>query len=205
LSDDAEGPARVFVGIGLGAELGARAMELVATALGRRVDKDWRLPRADGLHLTLAFLGDVPRELLEPLGAALAAELEGRPSPRLLIRRTGAFPERGAERVLWLGIDEDGGAASGRLTDLRRRSFRAVAAAGIDASAEERRPFEPHVTVARPRRRSGKAEGRAPAAFFALEPELELVPTAVELFESRRVPDGPPVYAPIASVALAPR
>jgi 2'-5' RNA ligase len=194
--------ARVFIGLALGPELGETALGAVALALGVRAARDWRLPRAAGLHVTLLFLGDVPRAALAGLGERLGEELGGRPAPRLVLDRAGAFPRRGAERVLWLGIAEEPG-SEGRLADLHGRALRAARRAGLGLAPDAQRPFQPHVTVARPRRVRGRAEGRAPAAFFALAPELAFAPAEVALFESTPAPDGPPLYARLAAVPLA--
>lgn len=194
--------ARVFVALGLGAELGAWALDEVRAALGGELTR-WRLPRAAGLHLTLAFLGDVEREALGPLAAALEGHLTGAAAPQLVLRGAGAFPRRGAERVLWLGADEP--AAEGRLAELHRRTLAGVeaglGAAGIELPRELRgggRPFRPHVTVARPKR----PPGRAPEAFFGLASGRTVAVEEATLFESVRAPSGPPVYEPRATFAL---
>lgn len=194
--------ARVFLGLALGPALGAEAAGLVADALGDPRGRAWRLPRPEGLHLTLLFLGDVPRGQLEVLAASMRDRLAGRPAPELVLDRAGAFPRRGEERVLWLGVREADGTA-GRLADLHRHAVGAVRAAGLPPGPDAERPFHPHVSVARPRRARGRAVGRAPDAFFALAPELPLRPAEVVLFESTEEPDGPPVYVPLAAAPLA--
>jgi 2'-5' RNA ligase len=202
--EDGDAAARVFVGLALGAELGRAAAALVAGALADPRGRAWRLPRAEGLHLTLLFLGDVPRPRLPALGATLGDALAGRPAPEVVLDHAGAFPRRGEERVLWLGASEAAG-AEGRLADLHRRALGAVRAAGLDPGPDADRPLHPHVTVARPRRERGRAVGRAPDAFFALAPGLAWRPDEVVLFESTRAPDGPPEYVPRAAVPLAAR
>ena len=190
-----EASARLFVGLALGPELGERALAPVQALLDPGA---WRLGRAEGLHVTLAFLGDVERGLLPGLSAALARELAGAPAPRLVLDRAGAFPRPGAERVLWLGLREEPEGA-GRLAELARRAAVAARAAGAAPREDAGRPFHPHVTVARPRR----PPGRAPAAFHALAPELPFRPAEAALFESL-AGGGAMVYAPRAVFPLAP-
>lgn len=189
-----EESARLFVGLPLGAELGARLHALVHAALDPAA---WRLPRAEGLHLTLVFLGDQPRAGLAGLGEAFGDALRGAPGPSLVLDHAGCFPRRGAERVLWVGAREEA-AAAGRMAELHRRAVGAALALGLELGDELRRPYRPHVTVARPRR----PPGRAPEAFHALAPELAFAPAEAVLFESLKGL-GPPVYAPRATFPLA--
>jgi 2'-5' RNA ligase len=95
--------------------------------------------REGQLHLTLHFLGDVE----DDARAALQETLGGvRPEPfTIAIRGTGVFPPRGRPTVLWAGVTE-----SRPLADLRAAIAVAIESCGI---AVERRPFVPHVTLAR--------------------------------------------------------
>jgi RNA 2',3'-cyclic 3'-phosphodiesterase len=168
--------ARTFVGLFLGPELGACVAERVKAALDTA---PFRPPRPETLHLTLAFLGGVPRERLEPLAAELALSLGAPPAPELRLEGTGAFPDARRARVLWVGVGER---RAGELHGLRSAVFAGVAAAGIARESEER--FRPHVSVARPRR----APSPAPEAFARLALELPWTPAEVALVES--VPGG---------------
>lgn len=187
--------ARVFLGLALGEELGNAAATLVADALADPKGRAWRLPRPEGLHVTLLFLGDIPAGRVDDLGAALSEHVATLTAPRLVLDHTGAFPRRGEERVLWLGVSEEAG-SEGALSAIRAASIDAVRAVGLDPGPDVRRPYQPHVTVARPRRVSGRATGQAPDAFFELAPELPFAPSAVALLESQRATDGPPRYVP---------
>ena len=68
------GRARLFVGLGLGGELGGRALAPVAASLDAGA---WRLPRAEGLHLTLEFLGETPESEVDRMVEALEHGLSG--------------------------------------------------------------------------------------------------------------------------------
>ena len=98
-----------------------------------------RWPSEDGLHLTLAFLGEVDgsaqRRIEDTLGAVTA------PALRIALHGLGCFPPRGAPRVLWTGASP-----KAELTALARAVRRALERAG---STPERRKFTPHVTIAR--------------------------------------------------------
>lgn len=187
--------ARVFVGLPLGPELGARAGEGVAAALPTSA---WRLARPAGLHATLAFLGAVERARLEPAFARLAKALAGLAAPRLRLGTAGAFPGFTRPRVLWIGATERD--EPGRLAACRRVVGEALQAGGFDLGDELTRPFRPHVTVARPR--GGRTS--VPEAFRALALGLDWDPVAVVLFESRPAPGGS-LYEPLATWPFAVR
>ncbi len=188
--------ARLFVALKLGVELGRRAMGEVSAALA--ASRGLRSVRPEGLHLTLFFLGDVETERIDPLIAALEAALADAPAPRLVVEGTGAFPRRGRERVLWLGVREEETSA-GRLAKLHALTLGAVEALGFDTAEERGRPFRPHLTVARPRGRSA----RVADAFYAVAPELRWRPGEVALVESVRRGPGPPFYEARRTFALS--
>ncbi len=99
----------------------------------------WSAP-AD-LHLTLAFLGEVPHARLAGLLAALGPAVAG--SPPVTVRLTGAgrFGSR-RPRVLWAGVEGDVDA----LAVLADRLAAAARHAGVPA---DERPYRPHLTLGR--------------------------------------------------------
>jgi 2'-5' RNA ligase len=131
---------------------------------------------AADLHATLFFLGDVGDAAEAELESALGLFLEGAPAPSLRLAGTGAFPQPGRERVLWLGVEDLGG-----LADLHERVSAACAEAGF---APEERPFHPHVTVARVRRRRDGSFPRIGRRFYGLDLDLEWKPDEVALVRS---------------------
>lgn len=101
----------------------------------------WRWAEPEGLHLTLAFLGEVPdgdRGRLEALGAEVAAR--HRPF-ELASAGLGQFPLAGVARILWLGIGP-----SGPLDALAADLRETLQQAGV---AFDPKPFTPHLTLAR--------------------------------------------------------
>ncbi len=106
-----------------------------------------RLPKArwvrpEAMHLTLAFLGETDPERLPELHRELGAAFAAGEPMALEVAGTGAFPPRGRKRVLWTGVE-----AAGDLGGLQARVAEAVErAAGVEV---ERRPYHPHLTLAR--------------------------------------------------------
>ena len=109
---------------------------------------DLRINRS--LHLTLAFLGTTPASAVPELEAALAAQpfalLPVAPGAPLFL------PERGRKRVVALPLVAAPQAPAGlpALLDLQARVSAALADTGC--YTPERRPYLPHLTVARFRR-----------------------------------------------------
>ena len=133
---------RVFCAVELPAEI--RAAVAAHAARLRREFPDARASwvRAEGLHITLKFIGEVEAARVAALSRAAAAAVGGFSPFRLSIEVSGTFPPRGAARVLWLGVKDE----SGQLARLQRRLEQECEAAGFPG---EPRAFKPHLTVAR--------------------------------------------------------
>jgi RNA 2',3'-cyclic 3'-phosphodiesterase len=131
---------RTFVALALPDEVGAALEDL------RR-----RLPRPPpGLrwgalaqaHLTLAFLGDLDDAALAATRALSRAVAAGATPFTAALAGLGAFPTAGRARVVWAGWGEGRDAVVALHTALL---------AGLGRPADPRRPFAPHVTLARAR------------------------------------------------------
>ncbi len=144
-----------------------------------------RWVRPEGMHLTLSFLGDTDPARLPDLHRELAVAFASEPPIELEIGEVGGFPPRGRVRTLWAGIETVGG---GDLAAVRTEVAQAVArAAGV---RPERRPFHPHVTLARCSRPWPRAALEAFTAAFG-EPIAErFVVREGTLFESELRPSG---------------
>jgi 2'-5' RNA ligase len=98
-----------------------------------------------GLHLTIAFLGEIAEERL-PLVTAAAESAAALHRPLTLrIAKGGTFGTPRRPRVLWLGVS----GAVDALTSLRRDLEQALAVSA--GYTPEDGPFEPHLTLARSR------------------------------------------------------
>jgi RNA 2',3'-cyclic 3'-phosphodiesterase len=101
-----------------------------------------RWVQAEGLHLTIRFLGAAPAEAVAPVVAALEEVAASTPPFDIVLEGAGAFPSASRPRVLWLGI----GAGAAELTQLAQALERPLELAGWPVPD---RPFRPHMTVAR--------------------------------------------------------
>ena len=103
-------------------------------------------------HLTLLFLGEVPRERVGPIGEALAPVGAVTAPFDATIEGVGAFPSRERPRVVWRGV----GPGAEELTRLAQQVRTALEGEG---AADRRDTFEPHLTLFRVR--SGSDHRRA--------------------------------------------
>ena len=188
---------RAFVAIELPPEIKEALTELVEE-LGRADVRSVRLVRPEGIHLTLKFLGNVPRTRLEAIESAVHQLAEQCPAFTLELGGAGVFPNRNSPRVLWVGV----GGELTPLVSLHRGIEDALAALGF---RREGREFGPHLTVGRLRDGASQADRRraAQSLFSApLRTGLPIEVHSVSLMRSTLSPDGA-VYERLAAIPLA--
>ena len=134
---------RAFVALPLPEALQAAVAETVARL--RPSLPEARFVRDEGWHVTLRFLGWTRPEVLSSLEEPLRAAARACPPLDLALGGLGLFPDRGAPRVLWLGLRLPPAAEV-----LQSACERAAVASGL---APETRAFRPHLTLARWRER----------------------------------------------------
>lgn len=135
--------ARLFVALDLSPTV-RRSVAHTARDLERRLP-DARWVPEDNLHLTLAFLGSRPVDDIPSLVEALASAAAAATPFSLRLDGGGTFPPHRPARVAWVGLT-----APPELMALHAGVADALEALG--GWERDRRPFHPHVTVARPRR-----------------------------------------------------
>ncbi|MEX1252993.1 MAG: RNA 2',3'-cyclic phosphodiesterase [Dehalococcoidia bacterium] len=131
------------------------ALGRVQADLRRAGADSLRWVRPEGIHVTLKFLGEVDAERVDAVTSALAAAIE----PFELRVRPSALGTFGGDRlrVVWVGLEGDIDA----LASLAGRVEGALEPLGFP---RERRPFAPHLTLARPRDHVPPAELRTLAS-----------------------------------------
>ena len=125
---------RLFVSLDLPQTIAASLVRLDPEIPGVR----WL--RAEQIHLTLAFLGNVEAETEGKLRANLLAIHFT--AFFLPLRGIGTFPAKGRPKMIWLGV----GQGHPHLFQLHKRVTDAALAAGIEPDL---RPWHPHFTLAR--------------------------------------------------------
>jgi len=153
---------------------------------------DVKWVRPDDIHLTLAFLGNVPVEEIAAVAAAVRGAAAGMEPIRLRAGGAGCFPPRGRPRVVWIGIEEPTGA-------LARLQGAVAEATARFAEKPERREYKAHLTVGRVRGGRGAEELSEAVAALADAKGPEFEAAEVVIFESVLAREGP-TYMPLARV-----
>ena len=106
-----------------------------------------KVVRPEHMHLTLAFAGDVTDAVGAAIVESMGLEIVQAPF-ELAFGGVGTFPPRGAPRILWLGVI----AGADAVITLHASVARRFEAAGAHL---DRRPLQPHLTLARWRHPAG--------------------------------------------------
>lgn len=111
----------------------------------RRAAAPFRWTAPEQVHLTLAFVGDLPERRLDDLVERLERASSRRRAVRTSIAGGGAFPHAAGAKVLWAGLDLDADDA----VEVGRMADGARAAANRAGAKVDGQRFRPHLTVAR--------------------------------------------------------
>lgn len=143
--------------------------------------------RRENLHLTLAFLGEVPENQIKKIGKIM--EHAAGKSFLLELEKLGKFQGRG-EALYWVGA-----ARSRELLSLQGRLIRNLKAEGF---SPDEKPFKPHITLAR---RCRMKDTFSEAKVTEELPETSLYVQRISLMKSERV-NGKLVYTELLLVPL---
>lgn len=184
---------RLFIGIPLTEECRTTVAAAIATLRADPAPVSW--VAAGNLHITMKFLGEIPRDRLGAIRDALT-EVAGRFPPFALeAEGAGAFPGTRNPRVLWVGLREP----LELVKELQENMENALSGAGFP---REDRPFHPHITVGRARGVLPPAWGdRFVRALSGLRYGGVPVPK-ITLYESRLSPGGA-VYTVVRDFPLS--
>ena len=188
---------RLFVAIELDDEARhavAKAQQDVARTVAGSDGRAIKWVRPHHLHVTLAFLGEVPDARVADITRTIERDIRVPPFAAVL-GGLGVFPTRGAPRALWLGL-RDGGAS---VAATRREIDARLNHSGI---ALEPRVLHPHVTLAR-WRASRPADARLVSDAHCDGEIARLVVDHVTLFHSK-LSAGGPTYCALTRVTLTP-
>ncbi len=170
---------RLFTGLDLAPHVAANIAAFLSSV---RPLAPLRWTAVENLHVTTKFIGEWPEARLEELIGKLAFPHEAFP---LTVAGLGFFPHARAPKTMWAGI-----ARSPELHTLAAATESAVEPLGI---ARDKRPYSPHLTLARILSAQPLAHllSGAPETFgtFAVE--------AFHLYQSRNS-----IYTKLASFAL---
>ena len=172
----------------------AASREILAKALQSFLDLGWpvRWVRPEGVHVTLKFFGEVPRERADAIAESLEFAVAGIGPLALSLTGFGAFPGPDRVRVLWAGVD-----APAALELLQDRIETRAEELGF---AGEGIIFRPHVTLGRVR--EGERVPRAESdRLFATPLAASFTADRAMLYEST-MRDGGAEYSTLHTAML---
>lgn len=190
---------RAFVAIEL-PQHARDALAALVRELGRASVRGLVPVRPHGIHLTLKFLGDVPRAEIDPMVAQVSRVVRGSRAFTLTLDGVGVFPGGSEPRVLWVSVDGD----LPSLLEVQRGIEEVLAGLG---HVREGREFSPHLTVARLRRGTPSVDRRrARDALFSAPwvSGLRINVASISLMRSELSPEGAR-YHRLAHMPLAGR
>lgn len=171
----------------------AKTQSTLRTVLSPGAEMKW--VGVDQAHLTLVFLGQVDDARATAVVEAMTAAVPMAPFD-ISLERLGVFPDRGAPRVLWIGV----GRGAGAVIELQREIAARAVRLGIPS---EQRPFHPHLTLARWRASRPADRARALSAPLAAPIASGRIEAAT-VYQSRLSPGGS-TYTPLAHATLTGR
>lgn len=139
---------RVFCAIALPSLVREKISEHIRRLREAAPDSSASWSRAENVHLTLKFVGEVSSDRVNNLSEAAANAVVGFSSFEIGIGNTGAFPKQGPPRVLWIGVNDH----TERLAELQTKLDAECLRLGFE---KEARAFNPHLTIARMRKPQG--------------------------------------------------
>jgi RNA 2',3'-cyclic 3'-phosphodiesterase len=152
-----------------------------------------------GIHLTLKFLGSASIEKLEAIKQGLKNAAQGISPFQLELSEVGAFPNLKRVQIVWVGLHGDIEA----LQDLQKKIESNISPLGFPT---ERRPFRPHLTLARLRETASPQIRQTLGDRLSqtkIENKLTFKVNSVNLMRSQLTRSGA-IYTCLCSVELTP-
>ena len=172
---------RTFIAIDIPQEIKMELDKLISTFRQSGADIKW--VKAANLHMTLRFLGDIPRDSVPGLAKEIEANIKAFGKFRLALSGLGGFPNLKRPRVIWVGS----GVGTDRLMSLAPLVEKSCINYGL---GEGDKPFSSHLTIGRVKIPKGldKLTAKIEATRFETSPfDIE----EVIIFKSDLSPSGP--------------
>ena len=182
---------RAFIAIEISEEARAEFGRIISELKKADAPVKWVDPST--VHLTLKFLGGVPREKVPDIVRRLEDAARGNSPFDIDLDGMGVFPNWGRAAVIWVGLGE----GSGRVKEMALAVDIAMLEEGFE---RENRDFKPHLTLGRIKGARNKDRLREIMEDTRIKPVSVHVPGII-LFSSELTPDGA-VHTPISEIHL---
>lgn len=187
---------RSFIAIELPKEVKKELAQL-SNELGKARYSSIRWVDSENIHLTLKFLGNVRVNQVPQITEAMKEGVYSIPPFYLEISGVGAFPNTKQPRVIWVGISGE----IDKLSQLQRSINSMLTPLGF---VEEKRPFAPHLTIARVKDNASSVDRKALGQLLMstkFESKWHIAVNSIHLMKSQLTPDGA-IYSRLSIVNL---
>jgi 2'-5' RNA ligase len=150
-----------------------------------------------GIHLTLKFLGNVDVDKIDAITRAMQPAKMSVGAFDLQIADLGVFPNSRRVQIVWIGL----GGSVDKLLELQKDIELYIAPLGFPP---EKRPFTPHLTIARVREYATPVQRQALGEIVAktqTELNLGIKVNSISLMRSQLTPKGA-IYTRLCSAQL---
>jgi 2'-5' RNA ligase len=173
---------RMFIAIKLPGEIKQKLIELQ-----QQLNlPDVKLVKPDAIHLTLVFLGNVDEKKMKIAAEELKKDLTDFGKFEMTIKGLGCFPKSARAHTVWVGLD-----GANKLAELESKICARLKSMKF---CLEDRPFTPHLTIARLRKKADLRDIIAKYQNFQIG---KFNVSEIIIFESQLLPEGPkhlPLY-----------
>jgi len=185
---------RAFLGVSLPSPI-TQALEDIQRRLKvLKLHASWVRP--GNIHLTLKFLGDISPQQISPIKTELSRFLTPVSPFQVTLGPPGVFPDFNRPRTLWVGLEDP----EGHLLNLHQQVEEALQNQGFPG---EKRPFSPHLTLARIKSPKNKGLSQDSLESLPRPPLLKFDISSVKLYKSELTPKGS-IYTVLEELKLGP-
>lgn len=172
---------RLFVAVNLPSDVRQTLWDAAAPLRASSLPVRW--VRAEAIHLTMKFLGDVPDAREAEIIGGLQSAVVSAKAFSVEVAGWGAFPNLRRPQVVWIGVE-----ATPPLEILQHRVEREMHQLGFPL---EGRPFHPHLTLGRVRKHARPQDvPNLEAMLSDLSCHATVTVQSLDLMESTLRPDG---------------
>ncbi|HEC94735.1 MAG TPA: RNA 2',3'-cyclic phosphodiesterase [Thermoplasmatales archaeon] len=152
-----------------------------------------KMVEPENIHLTLKFLGDTKEKIIPDIEEVMKQSTEDIPPFEVNLQGVGVFPNKNYITVIWVGMEK-----KQELTFIAEKLDELLQNLGYK---KERRPFSPHVTVARVKRIKEKNTLLSLLEKYRETDFGKLKVDSIKLKKSDLTPKGP-IYTTIREINL---
>lgn len=192
-SQNSSSTIRSFIAIDLSESIHQEIAQVISTLSQQLMQQSSQIEKAvrwipkNNIHITLHFLGDVKKSIIEEINKQLNLTISQIPSFNIQIGGLGVFPKPAKPRVIWVGIHP-----SKELEELYQEISNTINRFGLRT---DNRQFQGHITIARVKEADSRIHKAISSTIVQLNNELsyniiEMKVHQVHFYKSVLKPSG---------------